>query len=227
MIKIKLLDLCCKAGGCSMGYFLAAQDLGLDIEITGVDIEPQPNYSFNFIQADAVEYLKKHWQEYTHIHASPPCQPYTRSTAQFRKKGKIYNDILQEIRVLIIKTGLPGIIENVPQAPIRGDIILRGDLFGLKVIRKRHFELINWFALNPFLGKINGTVRNGDFVSVYGKEGLKGRKNNHQPCKFMKKTVKETWGYAMGIDWMKKGSELAEAIPPAYTRYIGNNFFKL
>jgi DNA (cytosine-5)-methyltransferase 1 len=224
---IKLLDLCCKAGGCSMGYFQAAQDLGFEIEITGVDIEEQPNYPFKFIKADAVEYLKNNWKNYTHLHASPPCQPFTQSTKQFRNKGKCYNNILTEVRELMYKTNLPGVIENVPSAPIRPDIVLRGDLFGLKVIRKRHFELVNWFCLNPFLNKIKGSVRNGDYVSVFGKEGLKGQKNNPFPCKFRKHTIKETWAYAMGIDWMIKGNELAEGIPPAYTRYIGREFLKI
>jgi hypothetical protein len=29
---------------------------------------------------------------------------------------------------------------------------------------------------------------------------------------------------AMGIDWMKNRDELSEAIPPAYSRYIGEQF---
>ena len=77
MTEIKLLDLCCKAGGAAMGYKQAADDLGIKITITGIDIEPQPNYPFNFIQADAVEYLRNNWQNYTHVHASPPCQAYS------------------------------------------------------------------------------------------------------------------------------------------------------
>ena len=222
---IHLLDLCCKAGGCSVGYKQAANDIGLDIQITGVDIEPQPNYPFNFIQADAVEYLHENWHKYTHVHASPPCQPYSNSTAHLRLKGKVYRDNLVEIREAMLLTGLPGVIENVPSAPIRPDLILRGDMFNLKVLRKRHFELINWWMMNPYMPQKTGSVRDGDYVSVYGKAGIKKSGNNKaaQP-KFKQKTIKETWGYAMGIDWMTKDSELAEAIPPAYTRYIGNFF---
>ena len=89
--KIKLLDLCAKAGGCSVGYFQSAQDLGFEIEITGIDIEPQPNYPYNFIQTDAVAYLKKNYKKYTHIHASPPCQKYSNSTAVAKAKIPIKN----------------------------------------------------------------------------------------------------------------------------------------
>lgn len=223
--KIKLLDLCCKAGGCSVGYAQAAQDLGFDIEITGVDIEPQPNYPFTFVLADAVEYLQQNYTKYTHIHASPPCQLYSVSTAAFRKKGKVYRDCLEEIRNAMLKTNIPCVIENVPTAPVRPDIVLRGDMFGLKVLRKRHFENINWFALNPFLPLKKGSVSDGDYVCVYGKCSIKksGKYRASQP-KFKQRTIKETWKYAMGIDWMKTDKELAEAIPPAYTRYIGRDF---
>lgn len=224
---IRLLDLCCKAGGCSVGYWQAAQDLGVNIEITGVDIEHQNNYPFNFIQADAIEFIKTNWHNYTHIHASPPCQKYSNASAYMRSKGKKYPDIIAEIRTLMNSTGLPGVIENVPTAPVRPDIVLRGDLFGLKVLRKRHFELINWWAMNPILPQKRGTVYDGDYVSVYGKAGIKksGNYRAAQP-KFKKRTIKETWKFAMGIDWMQKDTELAEAIPPAYTRYIGKEFFK-
>lgn len=209
-----------------MGYYQAAQDLGLKIQITGIDIEPQPNYPFKFIKCDAVKYLQKNGHKFTHVHASPPCQPFTVSTSEMRALGKVYPDIIQPIRELITLSGLPGIIENVPQAPVHPDIVLRGDMFNLKVLRKRHFECVNWFSLTPQLSKKTGSVRNGDYVSVFGKEGLKGQKNNPFPCKFRLNTVRETWAFAMGIDWHMKGPELAEAIPPAYTRYIGFDFFK-
>jgi DNA (cytosine-5)-methyltransferase 1 len=126
------------------------------------------------------------------------------------------------------ETKIKGVIENVPNAPIRPDIILRGDMFGLKVLRKRHFELINWFAMNPIMPQKMGTVYDGDFVCIYGKAGIKKSSNYRaaQP-KFRLKTIKKTWQYAMGIDWMDKDNELANAIPPAYTRYIGMEFFKM
>ena len=209
-----------------MGYYQAAEDLGIKIEITGVDIEPQPNYPFVFVLADASEYLRENWQKYTHIHASPPCQRYSQSTAFMRSQGKIYLDSLDEIRTIMTETGLPGVIENVPSAPVRPDVVLRGDMFGLKVLRKRHFELVNWWSMNAVMPHKVGALYDGDYVCVYGKAGIKksGKYRAAQP-KFKKRTIKETWAYAMGIDWMKKDTELAEAIPPAYTRYIGRDFF--
>lgn len=209
-----------------MGYFLAAKDLGFNIEITGVDIEPQPNYPFNFVQADASDFFISNWKHFSHVHASPPCQKYSNATAHQRANGKVYRDNLDELRLLITESKLPGVIENVPTAPLRPDIVLRGDMFGLKVLRKRHFELINWFAMNPIMPLKKGTVYDGDYVSVYGKAGIKkSSKYRAAQPKFKKRTIKETWQYAMGIDWMTKDTELAEAIPPAYTRYIGRDFF--
>jgi DNA (cytosine-5)-methyltransferase 1 len=224
--KIKLLDLCCKAGGCSMGYFQAAADRGLQIEITGIDIDPQKNYPFKFIKADAVEYLGNNYNKYTHVHASPPCQPYSNSTAQYRKEGKIYHDILLPLQKLMYDIALPGVIENVPNAPIRADIVLMGHVFGLHVLRKRHFENVNWFMMNPMLSKPTGQVKTGEFCSVFGKASYGKVKGGVLP-NFKKNTIRETWAYAMGIDWYMKDIELSEAIPPAYTRYIGNEFLKV
>jgi DNA (cytosine-5)-methyltransferase 1 len=223
-MEIKLLDLCCKAGGAAMGYFQAATELGVEIEITGIDIEPQPNYPFKFVQADAVEYLQANYQEFTHIHASPPCQKYSVSTVQARKAGKIYKDNLTEIQIGIKATGLPGIIENVMQAPIPGDVVLSGHMFGLQVLKKRKFQLINFFMLNPIIPPKRGTVQNGDYAQVLGHGQL--RVTDGKPFKIKGKNVNEVWSNAMGIDWMSN-NELAEAIPPAYTKYIGKHFFKV
>lgn len=223
MKKIKLLDLCCKAGGCSVGYNNAAIKMGLSIEIVGVDIEKQPNYPFAFIQADAVDFLKNNWKRFTHIHASPPCQEYTVATAVMRKNGKVYKDNLQDVMQLMHSIEKRGVIENVMNAPIPGDIVLRGDMFGLKVLRARKFHLVNWFAMCPLPPTKKGTVKNGDYVQVVGKGQLKV--TNGQRFKVPGTNIKEVWSYAMGIDWMTR-TEMAEAIPPAYTEYIGFEFFR-
>lgn len=232
MITIKLLDLCCKAGGASMGYEQSAGDLGLSIEITGIDIEPQPNYPHNFIQGDALEYLKENGHKYTHIHISPPCQAYSCSTAMFRNKGKQYREIdIDTLRTLLIQLGKPAVIENVPQAPLKPDVVLYGYMFGLKVIRKRHFECVNWWMMCPLPDKRMGTVQEGDFVSVYGKAKWRNTNDTKKRSKqklpvWRKKTIRETWAYAMEMPHYMTDVELAESIPPAYTRYIGNEFFK-
>ena len=222
---IKLLDLCCGAGGAAMGYFQGAKDQGIEIQITGIDIKPQPNYPFTFIQDDAVSFLKKNHKKFTHFHSSPPCQKYSPSTDRYRKNGKIYPDNLEEIRELMYGCGKPGIIENVMTSPLRPDIILRGDMFDLKVLRSRKFELVNWFDFRPGTPKRNGTVRRGDYISVFGKAALRKNSSDEWP-KFKQESILKTWSFAMGIDWMKTDRELAESIPPAYTRYLSLNFFK-
>jgi len=220
MKKPKLLDLYCKAGGAAMGYHQAG------FEVTGVDIEPQPNYPFAFIQADAIEYLKANYKKYDVIHASPPCQKYSASTAQFRKSGKVYPDLLAGTRGELIKTRKPYIIENVQGAPMRKDVILNGEMFGLKVIRVRWFELDNGlFIMMPAKTQIKkNMVINGERISVYGNGHYRDHKTHKMPV-FKKESVLETWRFAMGIDWMTR-LELAEAIPPAYTKYIGDRIFQ-
>lgn len=215
-----MLDGCCKAGGAAYGYMQAANDLGVELEITGIDIEPQPNYPYNFIQCDLVEFLQTQAGDYHVIHTSPPCQKYSTITITQRNNGKIYRDILTETRQELIKLGVPSVIENVMPAPIKSDCILRGDMFGLRVLKQRKFECINWFMMAPILPKKIGSVTEGDFAQVVGV----GQKRNNQ-MKQLKgvsegKSVSEIWSEAMGINWMTR-KEMAEAIPPAYTRYIG------
>ena len=223
--KIQLLDLCCKAGGCSVGYYRIAKQLGYDIEITGVDIEPQPNYPFNFIQGCALKYLKKNYKKYTHIHASPPCQLYSNSTAVNKVKNpeKEYSDILIPITEFLRQIKIPNVIENVLQAPIRKDIVLNGDMFKLKVIRSRKFETNNFFMMQPLKPKRLGTVKNGDYAMCVGNGQLKVK--NGKRFNVPGNNIIEVWSNAMGINWMTNYKELAEAIPPAYTEYIGYYFF--
>ena len=221
--EIVLVDLCCKAGGCSAGYKAAADRLGLNIHIVGVDIDPQPNYPFEFVRDDAVSFFEKNKKHFTHAHASPPCQEYTVSTVRFRKAGKIYRDNLGEIRRSIEQSGKPGVIENVMPSPVRPDVVLRGDMFGLKVLRKRKFELINWFMLSPVMPPKRGSVKAGDFAQVLGKGQL--TTTGGERFKVPGNSVIEVWSNAMGIDWMTR-EELAEAIPPPYTEYIGIELFR-
>lgn len=214
-----ILDTYCKAGGAGEGYANAG------FTVVGVDIQPQKNYPYEFHQSDAVEFINKYGKDFDAIHASPPCQLFTRSTAYLRNEGKMYPDLIEPTRLAIYQTGRPGIMENVPQAPVRPDLILRGDLFGLKVIRKRHFELINFFMMNPCFPKLKGSVVNGDYVSIYGKGAWKksgsGKGRRATVPIWRKKTIRETWQYAMGINHFMTDVELSESIPPAYTEYIG------
>jgi len=204
--KPRLLDLFCGAGGASMGYHRAG------FEVVGVDIEPQPNYPFGFVQADALDYVAENWRGFDAIHASPPCQGYTALAAVH---GNDWPKLVPETRRMLDATGLPYVIENVQGSPVRRDMTLCGEMFGLAVIRHRYFELGRWSGRapehRPHRGRVTG-MRHGEwftgpYFAVYGNGGGKG-------------TVTQ-WQHAMGIEWTAVRREIAEAIPPAYTEWIG------
>ena len=208
MARPKLLDLFCGAGGASVGYF----DAGFDV--VGVDINPQPNYPFDFVQADALEYVKEHRHEFDVIHASPPCQASTTLTSG-TNKGRVYPQLIPATRELLKSTGLPYVIENVQGSDVRRDLTLCGETFGLGVLRHRYFEVSGFDVVQPehkphrgrVTGWNHGKYHDGPYFAVYGEGGGKG-------------TVAQ-WQQAMGIDWTSDRKELAEAIPPAYTEHIG------
>ena len=129
----KLLDLFCGAGGAGYGYHQAG------FEVTGVDNEYMRDYPFEFHQADALEYLEKHSQEFDVIHASPPCQAYS-AMQHIHKNHEEHPDLVEPVRKLLIASGKPYIIENVIGAPLRVDLMLCGTMFGLRIIRHRIFE---------------------------------------------------------------------------------------
>lgn len=220
----KLLDLYSGAGLAAIGYKQAG------FKVTGIDIDEKSCYAGDtWIQADVFDILSDidFCRQFDAIHASPPCQRYSQSTAVFRAAGKWYPDLVQPTRVLLDKIGLPYVIENVPAAPVRPDIVLHGWMFGLKVMRRRHFELGNWFMMQPGVGQRIGSVKDGDFISIFGNGGYRthsGQQPGWRP-KFDKGKFLPTWHFAMGIpDFYKfKAAEISEGIPPAYTKYIGEH----
>lgn len=228
IIIVILLDTYCKAGGAGMGYHLAG------FEVVGVDREPQPRYPFRFIQADAVEYILEHGHLYDVIHASPPCQIHSKAgKAAMATHGVEYIDWIPATRAALEKIGVPYVIENVPFSGLRPDLRLFGYMFELPIIRERWFELGNGiWALNPTIAKPRGkSVSEGDFITVAGSGNSLNRKRIGDKMEYVnqfkewKGSVKDSWSYAMGIDWMNT-RELAQAIPPAYTKYIGKLIIK-
>ena len=170
------------------------------------------------------------YQHFDFIHASPPCQKYSKATANERKKGKEYADLIEATRTALLATGKPFVIENVDQAPIRKDLVLRGEMFGLKVIRSRSFEFgnIEFTAAAPSFIPIS--VMKGEAVTIYGKGGSfkkTGHGNNSERHLIIPEwrlpTVRQTWAYAMGVQHYTTDLELSESIPPAYTKFIGEN----
>lgn len=223
MKKPKLLDLYCGAGLAAIGYKQAG------FEVIGIDIERKSCYAGDFfIQGDALGVLKDicFMRQFDAIHASPPCQKYSQSTAPHRKKGKIYSDLIGETRAGLNLSGVPYIIENVPRAPIRADITLHGWMFGLNVMRQRNFELSGWWLMQPGISRRVGSVKAGDYCTIIGKQGYrksKGLEKGWRP-KFDQGTGLKTWHYAMGIppEYWFRDVEISEGIPPAYTKYLGS-----
>lgn len=206
----RLLDLFCCAGGAGTGYFRAGFD------VVGVDLNPQPNYPFAFVQTDALKLDPKFISTFDAIHASPPCQSYS-DLAKRNGNADAWPRLIDPIREVLERSGLPYIIENVEGAPLRNPIVLCGTMFkGLRVIRHRLFE-----ANFPIL-----TPKHGPHPKVHT---FDKRKSHYGKTNDMVDFVQVTGGGnctiaaardAMGIDWMTK-NELNEAIPPAYTLFIG------
>jgi DNA (cytosine-5)-methyltransferase 1 len=209
-MRPRLLDLFCGAGGCSVGYHRAGFD------VIGVDLEPQPNYPYPFVQADALRVLddiaagrSRRWpthaapsfpvltgNDFAAIHASPPCQAH--STLKHRT-GKDYVDLVAATRELLEATGLPY-------------VQLCGSSFGLgangrQLRRHRLFEC-NFPVMVP------PCQHQGQPIGVYGTGG------GGQMTRGYKGTPEE-YREAMGIDWATR-AEIAQAIPPAYTEHLGS-----
>ena len=207
---MKLLDLFCKAGGASMGYHRAG------FEVTGVDIEPQKNYPFEFVQSDALSLDLDFLKQFDVIHASPPCQGYIQRNKNRETK---HPRLIEPLRNILIQNKRLFIIENVVGAPLHNPIMLCGTMFGLKILRHRLFEVWpNPIYFPPATCNHSGTVAAGDFAAVYafGGKGHRRGKGKRDP----KSAPGPAWQEAMGIDWMSQ-SELTQAIPPAYTEWIG------
>ena len=214
-MKPRLLDLFCGAGGASMGYHRAG------FEVVGVDIAPQPHYPFEFIQEPyeaALFDLMNNWPEGTFdaIHASPPCQAYSVAAQSQRNLGKEYPDLLAQTRVLLERTGLPWVIENVPGAPMRADYKLCGCQFGLELRRVRLFET-SWHGFAMLPPHFHPHVV--PCVTGHGTPSWIHKQLGYNP------TIKQ-YHEAMGIDWMNR-DELSQAIPPAYTEFIGKQLLDL
>jgi DNA (cytosine-5)-methyltransferase 1 len=214
-VKPKLLDLFCCAGGVAVGYNRAG------FEVVGVDIEPQPNFPFEFVHADALKLPMEFLQSFDAIHASPPCQSYS-DLAKRNGNGHEWPRLIEPVREMLIATGKAYVIENVDGAPLINPAVLCGTMFkGLRVLRHRLFES-NFLIIVPPHGKHPRCHTFDKRKSQYGKTddmvdfvSVNGGGN----CSIA--AARD----AMGIDWMTKG-ELNEAIPPAYTEFIGRQLLK-
>jgi hypothetical protein len=200
---MRLLDLFCGAGGAGMGYHRAG------FEVVGVDIKPQKHYPFEFHQADAFAFLEKHGHEFDVIHASPPCQAYSEATPIAARGG--HPDLIASIREALHASGRPYIIENVDGARylLRDPIYLCGTMFGLNLYRHR------WFEIRPFLNAlIQQCQHHKNPVVISGSRHGKGESK-----------VPEMIA-ALETPWIKIRKEARQAIPPAYTEWIGQRLME-
>ena len=207
---MKLLDLFCGAGGASKGYALAG------FEVTGIDLKHGKRYPFAYQRRDFNTVTVEELQEYDVIHASPPCQTFSITQHLRNAQGKSTDklDLLEPVRNLLIASGKPYVIENVKGAPLINPVQLCGSAFGLKVRRHRLFE-----SNMPLTGTTCNHKEQGRPVGIYG-----SMRDEIPQGGRTAKTMEEAHG-AMGIDWMIWG-ELVEAIPPAYTEYLGKQLIK-
>ena len=220
--KYKLLDLFCCAGGCAKGY----HDVGF--EILGVDIVDRPNYPYDFVKMDAIEFLETmDLREFDVIHASPPCQRYSKLkhlSNDIEKWDLNHVDLVDVTREALKKTGKPYVIENVEGAPLINPIKLYGSQFpNLYTQRPRLFES-NILLKEPNTprqkhktGKLGSGPAEDGFITVAGIKPQRGMNETQ---------MKLYYGFALGgIDWMSL-EELTQAIPPAYTEFIGKQIIE-
>ena len=219
---MRILDLFCCEGGAAVGYHRAG------FEVVGVDLEQRfaKRYPFEFHAADALEFVKAHGHEFDAIHASPPCQAYTRGNA-----GRVtsWPRLIEPVRELLVQTGLPYVIENVKDAgpELVSPVGLCGCMFGLAtedtdgvrihLQRLRLFET-SWGLTAP------GPCDHSDHEWVAGAYG--GARRDKYEAKYVRKggyvprdkaVVKRLLGIEHDMTW----NGLYESVPPAYTEWIG------
>jgi DNA (cytosine-5)-methyltransferase 1 len=218
----RLLDLCCCQGGGATGYDLAGFD------VTGVDREPQPLYPFRFVQADVLDVLD-HWDlsAFDAIHASPPCQFFTQMNGAHRARhvlgqGRPVVDLLTPTLARLRRLSVPWVVENVVGAGRAvGGVTLRlhGGMFGLPIYRPRVFwsNVLILSPTGPIVRQPVGVW--GDRPQVKRRTRLNGDQRGKRSIMWQAQSVEEA-REAMGMPWADWHG-CKEAIPPAYTEFIG------
>ena len=204
---MKLLDLFCCAGGAAYGYAEAG------FEVVGVDIDHQPRYPFRFVRADVFSLELKDLRKFDLIHASPMCQAHSTLNAY---NQLTYPNQIAQVRELLRAAGVPYVIENVMQAPLEAPVMLCGAMFGLRLYRHRGFETSFPLVAPNHPGHVLKCARNGNLPVGDEFMTITGGKHSH--------AWRERAAAEMGLPWMTTVREVCEALPPAYTRYVGQQF---
>lgn len=212
---MRLLDLYCGAGGAAAGYARAG------FEVVGVDLVRQPHYPYRQVVGDAldVEQLLE-LERFDAIHASPPCQEYS---AAMRHLSSPQEQLIDDTRQLLERVGVPWILENVRGAPLpamatldgRFGLELCGSMFGLRVRRHRLFET-SWDVRAP-----RGCDHRLHAMNPHDRSARERIYREHG-----RGDPEIRWARAMGVEWMSR-YEAREAIPPAYTEWIGSQLVAL
>jgi DNA (cytosine-5)-methyltransferase 1 len=208
---MRVLDLFCGVGGASEGYRRAGADV-----IVGVDIEQQPNYPFPFLLGDAFSILEGeilNLNDFDLIHASPPCQTFSWGTRKGREEK--YPDQLSRTIKVLQGIGIPWVVENIPNSGLSGTRLC-GTQFNLPLLKHRIFAASFPIPDLPHAKHIYGGVGKGIYMTVAGHGGNNKSGNYGVPA----------WRRAMDMGWPTTRHELAEAIPPAYTEYVGRAFLR-
>lgn len=218
---MKLLDLYCGAGGAGVGYMRAGFD------VVGVDINSSKSCPpFRVVIADALDVLsdRNFMVQFDAVHASPPCQAFTPLSAL--PHAGIKNppvDLIEPTRKLLQAAGLPWIMENVIQAPLHNPVRLCGTMFGLRLYRHRNFES-SFDLVEPVHPKHTSLcMRAGylpteerPFMSIHGRNG-------HNSKAWVSKAAEY-----MEMPWASTDlNGVCEAIPPAYTEFIGGQLLSV
>lgn len=182
----RLLDLFCGAGGAGWGYAQAG------FEVVGVDLVEQRSYPFEQHVADALTFPLDGFDV---IHASPPCQHYSRAT-KWRGRAADHPDLLAPVIERLMAHGTPFVVETVPLAPLSPDLVLCGSMFGLAVRRHR------WFKVSPQITAMTPPCNHSAPFIPFGHK------------------QERAFADAMGCQWMTN-LEARQAIPPAYTEHVG------
>ena len=183
--------------------------------VVGVDITDGHNYPFEFIRSDVFALDERFLEEFDLIWASPPCQQFAICSRRWLNAGyTMACNLIPQTRGLLTGAGRPFIIENVPNAPLRKDLTLCGEMFGLRVVRHRIFEF-GWGIRCAQPGHKKHRPRLNKNHSYYCQTTGHGGESYSYKIK--------DWQDAMGIDWVRDREHLVEMMPPKYVEYITKN----
>ncbi len=215
---MRIADLFCGAGGAGMGLHRAG------FEVVGFDIMKQPRYPFEFHEQDA---LTVDLSGFDAVWASPPCQFYSRLRHLPWLKDKVYWRSIPPTRDLLVESEKPYIIENVADAAwdMREPQVLCGQALGLPLYRHRAFEVGSLLLMLPPHQKHKGIIERGRATLAKRRHGNQGFKEINRDSIAGHVAGVDRVRAVMGIDWMTR-DELSQAVPPAYSEFLGRQLLR-